>query len=269
MPRSFTAALTAVFCFFSCGSPLGTTASAQTPQAPAHQQVDLLLALGADVSRSVDEGEFRLQRDGYATALTHPRVIEAIQSGGLGRIAVIYYEWSGTDAQRVVIDWTMIANIGDASRFAEKLRSEPRSFMDRTALGAAMQFGLMQLSRSPYQAPRKVMDISGDGTNTNGPFPTTARDAGVEMGVTINALVILSPEPLPWNPGHTHPAGGLENYFKENVIGGPGAFTMVADGFETFNKAILGKLIKEIAAAPVERDFAFSAPAGLSTALPE
>jgi hypothetical protein len=219
-------------------------------QAPADNQVDLLLALGADVSRSVDDQEFRLQRNGYAAGLAHPRVQEAIQSGGLGRIAVLYYEWSGTAAQRVIVDWTVIANVADAERFGDQLREAPRAFMDRTAIGAAIEYGIAQMARSPFQAQRRVLDISGDGTNTNGTAPGLARDAAVELGVTINGLVILSPVPLPWNPAHTHPVGGLENYFKDHVIGGPGSFTMVAEGFETFNKAILAKLIREIALAP-------------------
>lgn len=228
---------------------------AQSPPS-ADNNVDLLLVLGADVSRSVDDREFRLQRDGYAAALTNARVMEAIQSGGLGRIAVVYYEWSGPEAQKVIIDWTVIAGPADAERFAHKLVNEPRAFMDRTGLGAAINFGMQQLARSPYQAPRRVIDISGDGTNTNGPAPTIARDAAVEAGVTINGLVILSEVPLPWNPAHTHPPGGLENYFKDNVIGGPGSFTMVAESFDTFNKAVIAKLIKEIALGPQDGDTA-------------
>ncbi len=223
---------------------------AQPVQALVDNQVDMLLVLGADVSRSVDEREFRLQRDGYASGLTHPKVIQAIQSGPLGRIAVVYYEWSGTSAQAIIVDWSVIASAADAEHFSKRLVAEPRTFMDRTAIGAAIEYGMTQLKRSPFQSARRVIDISGDGTNTNGPLPSYARDAAVELGITINGLVILSPEPLPWNPAHTHPPGGLENYFRDNVIGGPGAFTLVADGFETFNRAILNKLIKEIAMAP-------------------
>lgn len=225
------------------GQTTGTSAQTDT-------HVDLLLVLGADVSRSVDDREFRLQRDGYASGLAHPKVIEAIKSGPLGRIAVMYYEWSGTAAQRIIVDWSIIANAADAERFGQKLLTEPRAYMDRTAIGAAIEYGMGQLQRSPFQGLRRVIDISGDGTNTNGPLPSYARDIAVELGVTINGLVILSPEPLPWNPAHTHPPGGLENYFRDNVIGGPGAFTMVAEGFETFNRAILNKLIKEIVMAP-------------------
>lgn len=238
-------ALTGAFFLALC--PAQTRAQSAPP---ADTQVDLLLVLGADVSRSVDDGEFRLQRSGYAAGLTHPRVIQAIQSGTLGRIAVVFYEWSGPLAQRVIIDWSVIGTLADAQRFAEKLETEPRAFMDRTAIGAAIEYGMQQLQRSPYQASRRVIDISGDGTNTNGPLPSTARDAAVEAGVTINGVVILSPVPLPWNPEHTHPPGGLEAYFQQNVIGGPGSFTMVADGFETFNRAILQKLIREIAMGP-------------------
>jgi hypothetical protein len=109
---------------------------------------------------------------------------------------------------------------------------------------------MQQLDRSPFASERKVIDISGDGTNTNGRHVSVARDAAIAKGLTINGLVILSDVPLPWNPEHTHPPGGLRNYYEENVIGGPSAFTMVAEGFETFGYAIINKLIKEIAALP-------------------
>jgi hypothetical protein len=122
--------------------------------------------------------------------------------------------------------------------------------MDRTSLGAAIDFSMQQLARAPFSTQRRVIDISGDGTNTHGREPRYARDAAVEQGVTINGLVILSETPLPWNPAHTHPPGGLENYYRENVMGGPGAFVLVAENFATFGQAILNKLIKEIAAAP-------------------
>lgn len=217
------------------------------PAPAAGEEVDLKLVLAADVSRSVDEREFKLQRQGYAAAFRDPRVMRAIRSGPLGRIAVCFFEWSGTESHRVVVDWTVVGDGESADYFAERLLTEPRSAANRTAIGAAIDASARLFDATTIESERRVIDVSGDGTNTNGRPPILARDDAVAAGITINALVILSPEPMPWNPEHTHPPGGLENYFKLNVIGGPGAFTLVVDGFESFAEAITNKLIKEIA----------------------
>lgn len=213
----------------------------------AAEEVDLKLVLAADVSRSIDDREFALQRQGYAQAFRDPRVMRAIRSGPLGRIAVCFFEWSGTESQKLVIDWTVVGDLESAGYFADKLMSEPRSAANRTALGAAIDASVQLFDQTPIESERRTIDVSGDGTNTNGRPPILARDDAVAKGITINALVILSPEPMPWNPEHTHPPGGLENYFKINVVGGPGAFTYVVEGFETFAEAITNKLVKEIA----------------------
>lgn len=230
------------FGFFVALAGLVSAARAET--------VDLQLVLAADVSRSVDEGEFRLQREGYAAAFSDPRVLKAIRSGQVGRIAVCYVEWSGEWAQRVIIDWTIIADEESAGAFGDALLKEPRPFAERTAIGVAIDFAIEQFRRSGHQSERRTIDVSGDGTNTNGKHPTIARDAAVAQGITINGLVILSPEPMPWNAWHTHPPGGLENYFRENVAGGPGSFVLVAEDFNSFAFAIVNKLIREIAQAP-------------------
>lgn len=215
---------------------------------PGHaEEVDLKLVLAADVSRSVDEREFALQREGYAAAFRDPRVMQAIRSGPLGRIAVCFLEWSGPQSQKLVIDWTVIGDLESAGYFADRLQSEPRSAANRTAIGAAIDTSVALFDQTAIHSERRTIDVSGDGTNTNGRPAILARDEAVAKGITINALVILSPEPMPWNPEHTHPPGGLENYFLLNVIGGPGAFTVVVEGFETFAEAITSKLVKEIA----------------------
>ena len=221
-------------------------------QAAAEEPVDLLLVLAADVSRSVDETKFRLQRQGYAAAISHPKVVRAMMSGPHARIALCFVEWSGPNAQAVVIDWTAITSPAEAERFAERLRVAPRSFMERTSISGAIDFAMGLFERGPYSAERHVIDISGDGTNNSGRDVTLARDEAVARGVTINGLVILSEQPLPMNPQHTHPPGGLPSYYEQNVIGGHGAFMVVAENFESFGTSILSKLIKEIAAAPGE-----------------
>jgi hypothetical protein len=229
---------------------LGLLALALAPLLPATvraQPVDLLLVLAADVSRSVDHQKFMLQREGYAAAESNPQVLDAIRSGAHGKIALSFLEWSGVGAQKVVIVWTTIDGPGAARRFGDQLVEAPRSFADRTSISGGIEFAMAQLKRSPFQSTRRTIDISGDGTNNAGRDVTIARDEAVAQGVTINGLVILSQSQVPWNPEHTNPPGGLEKYFRDNVIGGPGSFVVVADGFESFGKAIIKKMIAEIA----------------------
>ena len=216
--------------------------------APARaQQVDLLLVLAADVSRSVDHQKFMLQREGYAAAVSNPQVLDAIRSGPHGKIALNFLEWSGVGAQKMVIDWTVIDGPESARRFGDQLVEAPRSFADRTSISGGIEFAMAQLKRSPFQATRRTIDVSGDGTNNAGRDVRIARDEAVAEGVTINGLVILSQTQVPWNPEHTNPPGGLEKYFRDNVAGGPGSFVVAAEGFESFGKAIIKKMIAEIA----------------------
>jgi hypothetical protein len=215
----------------------------------AAEQVDLLLVLAADVSRSIDSEKFQLQREGYAAAITDPRVLEAIRSGRAGRIGLSFVEWSGLTSQRVVIDWTTIRDAEQAKSFADRLLEAPRSFADRTSISSAIEFAMAHLARAPFESARRTIDLSGDGTNNSGREVTQARDEAIAQGVTINGLVILSETPLAWNPDHTNPAGGLENYYRTNVVGGPGAFVMAAQGFDSFGQAIVKKMIAEVAQA--------------------
>lgn len=213
------------------------------------EPVDLHLVLAVDVSRSIDEAEYQLQRKGYAAALTDPRVLQAIRSGENRRIAVCYFEWSGESYQEVIVDWTVIGDLETAADVANRLLTVPRPFANRTSLGIAIDFATAQFQRSPHQGARRVIDVSGDGTNTNGLEPSAARDAAVALGITINGLVILSTQEMPWMPWHTHPPGGLDEYYRQNVAGGPGAFVMVAEDFNAFSSAIINKLVREIADA--------------------
>ena len=217
--------------------------------APAADKVDLLLVLAADVSRSVDAAKFQLQREGYAAAVSNPRVLDAVRSGRNGRIGVTYVEWSGVGSQRVLIDWTTLGDAESAKAFGDRLLEAPRSFADRTSISGAIEFAMAQFARAPFEAVRRTIDISGDGTNNAGRDVAAARDEAVAQGITINGLVILSATPLPWNPDHTNPPGGLDAYYRTNVIGGPGAFVLVAKDFSSFGEAIIEKMIAEVALA--------------------
>jgi hypothetical protein len=221
--------------------------------ARAAEPVDMLLVLAADVSRSVTEPKFRLQRDGTAAALTHPDVVKAITAGPNRRIAVCLVEWAAAGMQAVVVDWTVIASEADARRFGDKVIEAPRSFAGSTSLSDAIDFSVKQLERAPFTSDRRVIDISGDGNNNSGRPVTAARDEALEKRITINALVILTPPGESFRPEHTNPPGGLEKYFRDNVIGGPGAFTVVAEGHEAFERALTKKLIQEIAGTHYNR----------------
>ncbi len=226
-----------------------TGVAAVPATAAAAEQVDLLLVLAADVSRSVDNAKFQLQREGYAAAISDPRVLDAIRSGRNGRVGLTFVEWSGAGSQRVLIDWTTIGDAETARGFGDRLLEAPRSFADRTSISGAIEFAMGQLARAPYESARRTIDVSGDGTNNAGRDVTLARDEAVAQGITINGLVILSETPLAWNPDHTNPPGGLQNYYRNNVIGGPGAFVLVAENFNSFGQAIVKKMIAEVAQA--------------------
>jgi hypothetical protein len=221
--------------------------------AAAAEQVDLLLVLAADVSRSIDGAKFQLQREGYAAAVSDPQVLDAIRSGPNGRIGLTFVEWSGAGSQRVLVDWTIIADAASAKGFGDRLVEAPRSFADRTSISGAIAFAIGQLAHAPYQSGRRTIDISGDGTNNSGRNVTEARDEALKQGVTINGLVIFSDTPLTWNPDHTNPPGGLDNYYRSNVIGGPGAFVMAAQNFAAFGQAMVKKMIAEVAQAQTPR----------------
>jgi hypothetical protein len=217
------------------------------PLARAVEQVDLLLVLASDVSRSVDQPKFKLQRDGYAAALADKRVLEAIASGRNQRIAVCFVEWSGVGAQKLLIDWMVINGAESARKFGDNLLELPRSFAERTSISGAIDYSVNLFDQAPFKAERHTIDVSGDGTNNSGRDVTHARDDALAKGITINGLVILSERPMAWNPEHTNPPGGLANYYRDNVVGGPGAFVIVAEDFNSFGQAIIKKLIAEIA----------------------
>src|ERR1700743_3874170 len=182
--------------------------------ARAGDDVDLLLILAADVSRSIDSAKFQLQREGYAAAISDPRVLDTIRSGHNGRIGLSFVEWSGVGAQHIVIDWMTVGDAVAAKDFGDRLIEAPRSFADRTSISGAIDFAMSEFDQAPFGSARRTIDISGDGTNNAGRDVTAARAHAVGKAVTINGLVILSDNPMAWNPDHTNPPGGLQNYYR-------------------------------------------------------
>ena len=216
--------------------------------AEASTKVDLLLVLAADVSRSIDDAKYDLQRKGYAAAMSDPEVLKAIASGPTGRIAVAFVEWSGASSQRTVIGWTLIGDPEQAQVFGAEVARAPRSFMDRTAIGSALDFSAALFKDAPFEADRHIIDVSGDGDSNGGRDIQTARDDALAHGVTaINGIVILSSTEGPaYLVAHTHPPGGLQAYYRQKVAGGTNSFVAVADGFESFGRSLVAKLVQEI-----------------------
>jgi hypothetical protein len=229
---------------------------ALVPSAHAAEEVDLLLVLAVDVSRSIDQPKFQLQRDGYAAAISNKSVLDAIHGGPHQKIALNYVEWSGFGAQKLLIDWTIIDGPASARRVGDQFVEAPRPFADRTSISGGIEFAAAQIARAPFTAPRQVIDVSGDGTNNAGRDVQAARNEVAAKGIIINGLVILTEGQFLFNADHTNPPGGLEKYYRDNVIGGPGAFVMVAENFNDFGRAIVKKMIAEIAGAPAPRRLA-------------
>jgi hypothetical protein len=212
----------------------------------AGDPVDVLLVLAVDVSRSVDEDEARLQREGYRSAVSDPAVAEAIRGGMIGAIGLAYVEWAGAEYQRLVLPWIRIAGHADAITWSEKLAEAPRASLSWTSISGALDFSLTVLNDAPFEAMRRVIDVSGDGVNNSGGPVELARDRVVAEGVTINGLPIVNDRPT----FGRMPSMPLDDYYRENVIGGPGAFVIVVEDFQSFGNAVRRKLIREIAARP-------------------
>ena len=224
---------------------IGGLIGALGPSAVAEDlPVDLELVLAVDISGSVDEVEALLQREGYIAALRHPHVIEAIQSGMFGRIAVAYVEWAGDHYQRIMLDWTVIEDAAGAQGFADALAETPLMTAHWTSLSAAIDYAAPLFEGNGLEGFRRVIDISGDGYNNRGRPVERARDAAVAAGITINGLPIVNDRPNPWGGS---PPRDLDLYFEQRVIGGPGAFIVVAEDYTAFASAILSKLLLEIA----------------------
>ena len=216
----------------------------------ADEAVDAAIVLAADVSRSIDDAEFDLQRRGYAAAIVSDKLMEAIRSGPHGAVALAYVEWAGEREQTTVVDWTVLRGPADAAKFAAALSAAPRSFVGRTAIGAALDFAMGLFAEGGIATDRKVIDVSGDGTSNQGRAAAEARDAALKAGAVVNGLSIFNRRAAAaggYLALHTNPPGGLAQYYRDNVIGGPGAFVLPIDDFGKFGDAMIRKLTAEIA----------------------
>ncbi len=223
-------------------------AAAMPPFRPARAEeaVDVALVLAVDVSRSIDEDEARLQREGYRNAVADPVVMAAIRGGLIGAVAIAYVEWAGIEYQRTVIPWHRIATLAEAQAWAGELAEAPRTSLSWTSISGAIRHSRQVLAECPWEATRQVIDVSGDGVNNSGPPADQERDAAVAEGIIINGLPIINDRPT---FGRMPPIP-LDDYYRDNVIGGDGHFMIVAEDFESFGVAVKRKLIREIAALP-------------------
>jgi hypothetical protein len=201
-------------------------------------EVDVELVLAVDTSRSMDYEEVRIQREGYVEALKHKEFIEAVRTGLNGRIAITYFEWAGDVVPDSVMQWTVIENEQDAIAFADMLEARPINTQRRTSISAAIVQGATMIVSSPYRGMRQVIDVSGDGPNNSGNPVAPARDKAIEAGIIINGLAImLRPSGAP---------GGLDKYYADCVVGGPGSFVLPVHKIEDFATAVRRKLVMEI-----------------------
>ncbi|RWQ64166.1 MAG: DUF1194 domain-containing protein [Mesorhizobium sp.] len=232
---------TAAHFWATCISLLACLAWAQAAPlaAPADTiAVDVELVLAVDISHSMDEREFALQRAGYVEALRHPDFIKAVRSGVKGRIALAYFEWAGTVRDDALIAWQVIDNAESASAFADKIEARPFRSFRGTSISGALAFGAKLLGGTAFDATRRVIDISGDGPNNIGMPVTTTRDAAVANGIVINGLpILISP-----SPSFSH----LDQYYAECVTGGPGSFVLPVYAASEFVTAIRRKLVLEV-----------------------
>jgi hypothetical protein len=218
---------------------LAFSASAQDKK-----EVDLALALGIDISGSIDPDEAKLQREGYVQAFRDPVIKKAILGGSHGRIAVAYYEWSDAWVQRLLIDWTLLDSEAAIDAFTAQLANAPISIARRTSISGAIRYAIPLFGRSPYEAERKVLDISGDGSNNDGGLVTDMRYEALKERIVINGLPIMNDRP---NPFGFPSEADLDKYYLHCVTGGPRSFVEVATNFEDFPRAVRKKLLQEVA----------------------
>lgn len=222
-------------------------AAALTVAVPAFAEpVDLELVFAADGSGSIDNDELRLQRKGWADALTSNEVLDAIRNGSVGAIAVAYMEWGGPQSQVLIVDWHVVRDEASAKSFSDKLLSAPRGAYGYNSISNAIDYSVRLADGNAHEGLRKIIDVSGDGPNIGGRPLALSRSEAVAKNFTINALAIRRPGGRPGGPGGMP----LEDYYARDVIGGPGAFVEIADETRPFAVAARRKLLTEIAGKP-------------------
>lgn len=232
---------------------LGLAVAAPSPalrfaQDSAVVEVDVALALAVDISFSMDPDEQELQREGYIHALTSIEFLSALRQGAHGRIAVTYFEWANVNDQRVIVPWQLIDGPEAADAFVAAIARAPYRRAARTSVSGALEFAAGLFENSGFKGIRRVIDVSGDGANNNGPPVTVVRDEVLAKGFVINGLPIMLKAPV----GGGMDIEGLDIYYEDCVTGGPGSFVIAIKERDKFKEATRTKLLQEIAATPPE-----------------
>ena len=224
-----------------CGSVAALLGLCSSAPAAQQQQVDLKLVLAVDVSGSIDNEEFQIEREGTAEAFADPEVLKAIQGGSLGRIAVTMLDFSSPQFDKVVIDWTVIKDRASALAFAGTVRDTPRTPGRRTSVSSALELGslLLEASEKDIVATRKVIDVTGDGPNNDGNPMTDVHDKTIAQGIVVNGLPVMDDMANGYYPD-------LDKYYAGCVTGGRGAFVVVVHSYKDYSAAMRHKLILEI-----------------------
>ena len=210
-------------------------------------EVDAELVLAVDVSRSMSATELEIQRRGYAEALASNDVADAIARGLIGRVAIQYVEWAGQNNQRVVVDWSLIEDRTQAVAFANQLLAHKSPSMSRTSISGGINFSVNSLENNAYSGMRRIIDISGDGPNNQGPYVRQARDEALATGIVINGLPLMTRDGI----YSQFDIERLDLYYRDCVIGGPGAFIIPVLSWEEFPEAVRRKIILELAGQPL------------------
>jgi uncharacterized protein DUF1194 len=205
--------------------------------------VDVELILAVDVSYSMDPDEQALQREGYVFALTSPEFLNALKGGIHSRIAVTYFEWAGVNDQKIVMSWRLIDGAASARAVADEIARAPYRRAYRTSISGGLMFAAPLFETSGHRSIRRVIDVSGDGTNNQGPLIVPTREEVVAKGITINGLPIMLKKPQPGSID----IEDLDIYYEDCVIGGPGAFVVPIKERDRFKEAVRTKLVLEIA----------------------
>jgi hypothetical protein len=215
-------------------------------RAPA---VDVELVLAVDISYSMDLDELALQREGYAQAIVSKEFLQALKAGPNGKISITYFEWAASSDQKIIIPWRVIDGPETADAVANEIMKTPIRRASRTSISGAINFAMPLFNENPYRGIRRVIDISGDGPNNNGTPVTSARDAALAKGITINGLPIMVKAPS----YSTMDIENLDLYYEDCVIGGPGSFVVAIKDRDKFKEAIRTKLLLEVAGRTPER----------------
>jgi hypothetical protein len=223
------------------------------------EPVDLALVLVADMSTSIDDSEFRLQKSGYVDAFTDPEVVARLVGGPLGAAAVAYVEFASRGQSSTVVGWTIVRDADDAHELGRMIALAPRAFTGNTSISTGIGHATRLLADAPFEPTRRVIDVSADGRDASDGAIAKARDAALAAGITINGLAIVDDRPLGTIDGRLsyttwEPGGPLLDYFERHVVGGPGGFVVEARHFAEFGQALTRKLVVEISSvAPRSR----------------